>query len=110
MKRIFSLRSNSGPKWQFVEMTLEEAQTALCDPSSGREVDGATHFGKRRVIVNADVPQWRKEVVVIHELLHVVLDDCGLGWLSHKREEAIVTYLAPRLLAAIEQMGYKLRW
>lgn len=105
--KLFELPANYGPSWEFFLTSLELEFDELCD-SEGVPAHGMTLPAKRRVLLNAASPTWYQDHVLLHELIHVVLDENGIDWLDDEREETLVSYLAPRLWGALETIG--MRW
>lgn len=104
---LFEVRATHGPNWVMSLSNLEIEQTDLCD-EKGNVVHGITDPSTHRSVINAADPLWIQEETMFHELLHQMLDDSGIGWLTEKREEMFVQYLSPRLFDALCSLGF--RW
>ena len=103
---LFEVPAEYGPDWSYELSTLEIDQTDIMD-EDGNAVLGICHYGKRRVLINAEVETWMQQVVILHEMLHTLFEFHGIGWLDGNKEEDLVTYLAPRLYKSLTAVGFK---
>ena len=103
---LFEDQSDYGPPWSYELTTVEIEQGDLID-EDGDPVRGMCHFNKRRILINADEPEWRQNETILHEMMHAKFENHGMDWLTADREEFLIRYLSPRLYNALERLGFK---
>lgn len=104
---LFTIPAEYGPDWNYQLTTVDIEQTDLTD-EGGVPLLGLCDYINRRILINAASPIWVQEMVIVHEMLHSLFDCHGITWLDAEKEEALVTFISPRLLKSLKQIGFKL--
>lgn len=83
-----------GTVWKIIEVPREE----LC---LGGEINGAAVMETQTIYIQEDMHPHRKQLTLLHELMHVLFDFVGLD-LPEEKEEELVTRLEHGMLMLIQ--------
>jgi hypothetical protein len=96
----FSFRDREGRAWR-VRFSCAN------DKPDDLELNwGVTHLDTREIVIDASMTRHRQVEVLLHEILHVAMDNRGTR-MSEDEEEEIVQRLTPRLLPILCQLRFR---
>ncbi len=101
----FRVKDKNGKTWE-VQISSHEESPILQGKPGTLGYDGITIPGESRIIIDAAANRNVQGYIVLHELMHAVLD--GVNGINGKAEEKVITEVAPRLYPVLQKFG--LRW
>ena len=70
---------------------------------SGNHLMGQTCSDQCSIFLDTTYPDQVVKETLLHELLHAILNDHGMKWLSYDNEETLIRYLSPRMMNMLHE-------